>query len=198
MLFELLVALVVSKPPIVRLANQQEVETVVNRLYHACGVPCIDGAYWRLFVDAVQKMEGEIVDMMPQPGGAKTLRMSRLSAHEFVQNFVGVSVAKHGINLIILGNHLCCGAYQRFGLNLPDEEALQRKHIARAIRFLNDQVSLTIAHYLMDEDLSPQERENLSRVSNSGLVIKSLLIKPHDMFRPISNPDTECYVERVF
>ncbi len=177
--------------------SQQEVVVLVNGLYHACGVPCIDGAYFHLFEDAVKKMEGEIVDMMPQPGGAKTLRMSRLSAHEFVQNFVGVSVAKHGVRLIILGNHLCCGAYERFHLDLPQEEELQKQHIERAVRFLNDQVSLTIAHYLLDEDLAPRERENLTMVADSGLVIKSLLIKPFDMSRRITDPTSECFVERV-
>lgn len=170
---------------------------MVHRLYHACAVPCIDGAYFSLFQEAVTKLEGEIVDMMPQPGGAKTLRMSRLSAHEFVQNFVGVSVAKHNINCIILGNHLCCGAYQHFGLDLPAEEELQRKHILRAVRFLNDQVGLTIRHYLLDEDLSPNERANLERVADTGLVIKSLLIKPYDMSKPITDV-SQCYVERVF
>lgn len=169
----------------------------MHKVYHACGVPCIDGAYFSLFQEAVKKLEGEIVDMMPQPGGAKTLRMSRLSAHEFVQNFVGVSVAKHDISCIILGNHLCCGAYQHFGLDLPAEEELQRKHIFRAASFLKDQVALTIRHYLADEDLLPSERDNLEKVADSGLVIRSLLIKPYDMTRPITDL-SQCYVEQIF
>lgn len=169
----------------------------LNKRYDACGVPCVDGAYFTLFQREVISLGGHIVDMFPQPGGAKTLRMSRASAHEFVQNFVGVSVAKHGINSIVLGNHLCCGAYEKFGLSLPEEEALQRQHIERAVRFLTDQVELTIRHYLSDEEFSDEQAQNLKAVLESGLTIRALLIKPRDMSRRIIEPSTECFVEHV-
>ncbi len=179
-----------------RIVFLQEV-FLVHKRYHATGAPCVDGDYFSLFQEKAISLGGRLVDMFPQPGGAKTLRASKLSAHEFVQNFVGVSVAKHGISSIILGNHLQCGAYEKFGLSLPEEEVLQRRHIERAVRFLSDYIPMGIRHYLKEEELPGQEVQNLETVLESGLIIRALLIKPHDMSRRITDPSTQCFVEQV-
>ncbi|MFA6466830.1 MAG: carbonic anhydrase [Patescibacteria group bacterium] len=157
----------------------------------------MDGDYFPLFHAKVISMCGRLVDLLPQPGGAKTLRTANLSAHEFAGRFVSVSVAKHGIRTIVIGTHLQCAAYEKFGLSLSEEEALQRQHIERAVRFLNDYVPMGIQHYLKEEKLPEHEVQNLETVLESGIIIQALLIKPYDMSRRIKEPSEECFVEQV-
>jgi len=167
--------------------------------YDAAAIPCVDGAYFTLFQREVLSHGGKIVDMLPQAGAAKTLRMSRMSAHELVQTLVGVSIAKHGISHIIIGGHLCCGAYEHFRLSLPEEEALQRQHMARARHFLQEQVALAIKHYLAyEEGLADNHRANLQMVLDEGLNVAALIIKPHNMVERITDPPSQCFVEKVF
>jgi len=166
--------------------------------YDACGVPCIDGAYFDLFQAAAISIGGNMVDVMPIPGASKDLLMSKMAAHRFVQSFVSVSAAKHGVNHIILCNHLCCGAYESLGLSLPEEEALQREHIERARRFLQDQVPMAIRHWLKETEMSPGEQDNLHNVLGAGIDISAFIIKPRDMSKRISDPASECFTDCVF
>jgi len=165
--------------------------------YSTCGVPCIDGAYIDFFQEAAASMNSGLVDVMPIPGSSKDLFMPKMAAHRFVQSFISVSVAKHGINHILLCSHLCCGAYEHLGLSLPDEEALQREHIERAKHFLKDQVPLAIGHYLAYSDVDDHGKDNLKTVLSKGLIVDAFIIKPHNMSKRIVKPASECFVEKV-
>lgn len=168
--------------------------------YDAAGYPCVDGDYIHLFQKGAWDLFGLKVDIHSVPGGPRNIHMARPAAHMLVLNFLEVSVMKHGVNTLALGAHLACGGYEDLGLSLSDEEELQRLHLKRAKRFLDDQVLLAAEHYLREHEFKRRaHRGHLLDLQRNGLIVHALIVKPHDMTRRrITNAAKQCIAQKVF
>lgn len=185
------------------LGTQSGGTVLSHKNYGICLGTCVDGKFLPKALQTASSIieEWQYVDVMTLPGGAKDLNFGTAIGNIWVNNYVAVSLAKHGVNRITLVNHLHCGAYSDMELRLAEEEAVQGEDLLHARQFLDHQIPLVAQNLLLrfGLDLPREERENLERMLKVGRVaVSGHLITPCDRSRPAEDVLHGWYAESLF